>query len=62
MDKLTLKAIRVNLNLTQEEVSKAVGISQRTLGLWENKKVSPNYKTLKKLLDFYNVPLSVVDL
>lgn len=34
-NKLTIKAARVNVNLTQEELAKAVGVSKDTVGKWE---------------------------
>ncbi len=60
MDKLSLKAIRVNKNLTLEEVAKAIGISPPTLSRWESGKRSPRYSELKKLLDFYEISIEYV--
>lgn len=34
-NKLTIKAARVNANLTQEELAKRVGVSKDTVGKWE---------------------------
>ena len=62
MEKLSLKAIRVNRNLTQEEVAKSIGVSTKTLGFWESGKRSPKYEVLKRLLDFYGVTIDSVDL
>lgn len=38
MVKLSLKAARVNANLQQKEAAARLGISNRTLGKWENGK------------------------
>lgn len=34
--KISLKSARVNANLTQKEVAKKLGISNKTIGNWEN--------------------------
>ncbi len=62
MNKLSLKAIRVNKNLTQEEVAKELGISPATLSRWESGSRSPRLSELKKLLDFYGVPIDYVEI
>ena len=51
----TLRAIRANLNKTQSEVAKDLGIRVETLANYEKGKSSPNIKTLDKLLKYYNV-------
>jgi transcriptional regulator with XRE-family HTH domain len=51
----TLRAIRANLNKTQSEVAKDLGIRVETLANYEKGKSSPNIKTLDKLLRYYNV-------
>lgn len=62
MEKLTLKAIRVQKGLTQHQVSKDTGICIRTLSLWEQGKRSPRIDILKKLLDYYNVSIGDIEL
>lgn len=34
--RISLKAARVNANLTQEELAMAVGVSKKTVGAWES--------------------------
>ena len=58
--KLTLKAARVNVNLTQEEVAKEVGKTKNTIQNYENGKSVPDIETGKKLASLYGV--SVDDL
>lgn len=50
-----LKKLRENSHMTQEEVGSAVGISDRTLGFYENEKRRPNPEMLIALADFFNV-------
>lgn len=57
---LTLKAARINKNLTQEEVAKKVGKSKNTIQNYENGKSIPNIETGKKLATLFG--LTVDDL
>lgn len=51
--KVSLKAMRVNANLTQKEVAKAMGVSPNTLVHWENDHTSPDAIQLSKLCNLY---------
>ena len=53
--KLTLKALRINKNLTQEEVGKKLGVTKDTISRWENAKSFPNVKQIKEIEKLYNV-------
>lgn len=53
--KLTLKAIRTNKNLTQEEAAKKIGISVETLGNYERGITFPDVPTIKKIEEVYGV-------
>lgn len=52
---MTLKAIRVNLGLNQEEAAEKLGIQLRTLSNWENAKTFPNVPQIEKIMDVYGV-------
>lgn len=52
---LTLKAIRINKKLSQEEASKRIGISVDTLGNYERGKSFPDIPILKKIEEVYGV-------
>lgn len=43
--KISLKAARVNANLTQSELARAVGVTKMTINAWENgrKAIKPAY-------------------
>ena len=53
--KLTLKALRTNKNLTQEEAAKKLGISESTLNNYENFKSYPDIPMIEKILNLYSV-------
>lgn len=50
-----LKELRLERDLSQEEVGKVIGISGQALGLYENGKRDIPTKNLIKLANFYNV-------
>lgn len=52
---LSLKAARVNCNLTQEEAAKKIGVTPKMLSDWENAKSFPSVKRLPAILRAYNV-------
>lgn len=47
--KISLSAMRVNANLSQDEVCKEMHISKNTLCSWENGKLSPRIEQVKEL-------------
>ena len=55
MLKMTLEAARRNVKLTQKEAAKHLGISNKTLGNWENGITSPNAAAIPKICKLYGV-------
>lgn len=55
MAKLSLKAARVNVNLTQEKAAEMLGISEKTLYSYENGHTFPTAPTIKKMCEVYAV-------
>lgn len=53
--KLTLKALRTNSNLTQEQAAKKLKISESTLNNYENYKSFPDVQVIERILKLYNV-------
>ena len=53
--KLTLKAIRINKGLSQEEASRRIGVSVDTLGNYERGITYPDVPILKKIEKVYGV-------
>lgn len=52
---ISLKAARVNKNLTQKEAAKLLGISNNMLSKWENGKAFPSTKRIPKITEVYGV-------
>ena len=55
MMKISLAAARVNAGLTQKEAAVMLGVSNRTLGKWENKESFPNAQQIEKICELYVV-------
>lgn len=55
MKKFTLRALRVNYNLTAEEAAKKLGIHQQTLLKYENDSSKIPVSLLNDLANFYEV-------
>lgn len=55
MVKMTLEAARVNAGLLQKEAAEKLGISNKTLGSWENYVTSPPVSMIEKICDLYGV-------
>lgn len=60
--KISLKAARINANLTQEDVAKALHKSKTTIVFWESGKSKIKASDLIKLCELYSVPVSVISL
>jgi DNA-binding XRE family transcriptional regulator len=52
--RISLKACRVNVNATAQEMADFVGVSEDTVYKWENGKTSPNAKYMPKILNFFH--------
>ena len=52
---ITLKAARVNMQLTQTEAAKKLGIAVDTLRQYENGKTFPDVPMIRKIEDLYSV-------
>ena len=51
----TLKACRVNKNLTIAQVSKFMGVSEKTDWNWENYNTIPNGSELRRLSELFGI-------
>ena len=52
---ITLKAARINKNLTQQQAAKKLGISKDTLRNYEHGKSYPDVILIKKIENLYGV-------
>ena len=53
--KWTLKAIRINLDLSQQEMAEKLGISRETYQSYEKYKTFPDAPIIKKIIDLSNI-------
>lgn len=51
----TLKMLRKNKGLTQNELGRLLGCSGSAVGMWENGEREPNYEMKENIADFFNV-------
>lgn len=54
-----LQAVRISKGMSQRELAKRVGVTNSTISLIEQNKVSPSVSSLKKVLD--GIPISLAD-
>ena len=55
MAKMTLKAARVNVDLSQKDAASALGISNKTLGNWESGVSFPKADQIVSICNLYQV-------
>lgn len=55
MSQITLKAARINANLTQKAASEKIGVSESTLKKWENGTAFPRQPQIMRICETYNV-------
>ena len=56
-NKNKLKELRLEKNIGQVELSKAIGVSKGIISLWENGLREPNMYSLIALAKFFNVSI-----
>lgn len=55
---MTLRAARVNCNLTQEQAAKLIGVSPETIRKYEAAKTFPDVPVIRRIEEVYGVPYS----
>lgn len=50
-----LRELRKEKNVTQEELGNLMGVTMSTVSAWEVNKAQPNFDTLIKLANYFNV-------
>lgn len=50
-----ISELRTKMKLTQEELAKRIGITRAALSHYEKNRREPDYETLQKLADFFDV-------
>ena len=49
------RQLRLSASLTQNDIAKRIGISRSTIGMYETGAREPDFKTLEKIADYFNV-------
>lgn len=60
--KLSLKACRVNVNVTAKEMASAIGVCEDTIYNWESGKYAPSMIQVDKIIKFFadnGFPISI---
>ena len=57
---ITLKAARVNAELTLDDVAERIGKSKQSIENWENGKTPIKYSDLLKLSEIYEMPVKYI--
>lgn len=52
-----IKELRLKNNLTQKDIAEKIGLTPTGISYWESGNAVPNYDTLKKLADLFNVSI-----
>ena len=52
-----LKQLRIEKNIKQQDLAKALNVTKQSVSNWENNKRLPDINTLIQLADFYNCSL-----
>lgn len=58
--RITLKAARVNANLSQKAAAKALGINVSTLQNYEKGQTVPDWDVVKRIEKIYNFPTDFI--
>ena len=58
--KITLKAARVNANMSQREAAAALGVNVSTLQNYESGKTIPDWGMVKRIEEVYSFPADFI--
>jgi len=58
---MTLKAARVNKNLTQKQAANELGVTSETVRSWEKGKTFPNTEQVRKIEEVYGLTYAEID-
>lgn len=59
--KISLRAARINANLSQSEAAKKLNVSKDTVSNWESGKTSPNMEKLEVISRVYGIPYDMLN-
>ena len=58
---MTLKAARVNKNMTQKQAAVELGVTSETVRSWEKGKTFPNTEQVRKIEEVYGLTYAEID-
>ena len=58
---MTLKAARVNRNMTQKQAACELGVTSETVRSWEKGKTYPNTEQVRKIEEVYGLTYAEID-
>lgn len=58
--KVSLKAARVNVGLSQEKAAEMLGICKKTLQCYEKGQTIPTWDVVLKMRDLYGIPIDFI--
>ena len=58
--KISLKAARINANLTQREAADKIGVTAKSIENWESGKHKTTIDNIAALSEVYGIPLSYI--
>ena len=58
--RISLKALRVDRELTQADVAKGVGVSKKAVGAWEKGAAMPSLENIEKICAFFGVSYDAI--
>ena len=53
--RMTMKAARINRNLTQKEVATKLNVSKKTVSSWENGRTFPGLDKIEAICELYGL-------
>lgn len=56
MERMSMKALRIDRGMTQAEFAAAVNVTKKTVGSWENGKTRPKLDKIDVICEVLNVP------
>lgn len=56
MERVSMKAARIDIGMTQEELASAVNVTKKTVGSWENGKTRPKLDKVEAICKALNRP------
>lgn len=61
MPKFSLKAARINANMSRKFVAQELGVSESTIKNWELGKTFPNQPMIELICNLYGIPYDYID-